>query len=135
MAIEPLKLHLKGVLVHQVRESDLATSWRNDLPVLATPVLLWLAELACMRAIEDRLEPGQMTLGYSHDINHLAQTPAGWTVTLEAELEQIQGRYLTYRLDGRDGQDVILSGRHIRAIVDRSHFIAKLDVKRGTHHG
>lgn len=131
MSITQLEPTLKGVLIHQVLESELAANWRNDVPVLATPVLLWLAELACMRAVDNLLEPGQMTLGYAHDMRHLAPTPHGWTITIEAELELVEdNKLLTFRLEGRDGEEVILSGTHTRAIVDREKFLSRFEAKR-----
>ena len=44
-----LKANLTGSLTYKVSAGDLATAWRNDVPVLATPLLLWLSELAAMR--------------------------------------------------------------------------------------
>lgn len=130
MQLEP---RLKGILIHKVTAEELATNWRNDVPVLATPILLWLAELAAMRAIEGTLEPGQMTLGFAHDVRHMAPTPVGWMIELEAELEQIDGKLLTFRIEGRDSEDVILSGRHTRAIVDRNRFLSRFETKRARH--
>jgi fluoroacetyl-CoA thioesterase len=126
-----LELGLRGVLSHEVAEPDLATQWRNDLPVLATPVLLWLAEIACMRAIEGCLAPGRTTLGYSHAVRHLAPTPRGWTVQVEAELVCIDGTILTFDVRASDGLDVVLDGRHDRRIVDRDRFVSRLEPKAG----
>ncbi|MCY1706292.1 MULTISPECIES: thioesterase family protein [Pannonibacter] len=133
MSFVPLKSRNKGVLVHQVQDSDLATNWRNDVPVLATPVLLWLGELAAMRAIEGTLQAGQMTLGYGHDMRHLAPTPKGWNVTLEAELIRIEDKILTFSIEARDGEGVIASGTHTRAIVDKGRFLARFEAKRDRH--
>ncbi|MBD8891313.1 hypothetical protein IG616_07130 [Labrenzia suaedae] len=130
----PLKLKSKGVVIHQVQEGDLATNWRNDVPVLATPVLLWLAELACMRAIGESLEPGKMTLGYAHDMRHMSPTPVGWKISIEAELVKNEGgKLLTFEVEARDGEDVILSGSHTRAIVDRTRFLDRFESKRNRH--
>ncbi len=133
MSTMPLETHCKGVLVHEVQEADLATNWRNDVPVLATPVLLWLGELAAMRAIDGTLEPGMMTLGYGHDMRHLAPTPKGWRVTLEAELVSIKDKILTFRIEGRDGEGIIASGTHTRAIVGKARFLDRFEAKRLRH--
>ncbi|MHB1199482.1 MAG: thioesterase, FlK family [Polaromonas sp.] len=121
-----LKLGLKGVLSHDVTDADLATNWRNDVPVLATPILLWLAELACMRAIENCLDAKLMSLGLGHDSRHLAPTPKGWTVTVEAELVAISEKTLTFDVRATDQQGEIFSGHHTRAIVNRERFIARV---------
>lgn len=124
-----LKLGLTGVLSHEVTESDLATRWRNDVPVLATPVLLWLAELACMRAIDGCLEPGAMTLGYGHSVRHLAPTPGGWTVQIEAELVDMTDKLLAFEVRASDGRETVLEGRHERAVVDRERFLSRIERK------
>jgi fluoroacetyl-CoA thioesterase len=120
---------LKGLLTHEVVESDLATNWRNTVPVLATPILLWLAELACMRAIEGALEPGKMTLGYGHDVRHLAATPCHWVVHVSGELVDVTPKMLTFEITAHDGRETVLMGRHMRAIVDRERFVARVQSK------
>lgn len=120
---------LKGLLNHKVDDADLATSWQNDVPVLATPILLWLAELACMRAIEGTLEEGRMTLGHGHEAQHLAPTPKGWCVQIKAELRAVEGKILTFEVSAHDGQDEVFRGRHTRAVVDRARFVANLTRK------
>lgn len=60
---------------HRVTECDSAKRWRNDLPVLATPLLLWLSEVTAMEALAEYLEEDEMTVGLSHESSHLAATP------------------------------------------------------------
>jgi fluoroacetyl-CoA thioesterase len=127
-----LAVNLKGSLIYKVGAADLATSWRNDVPVLATPILLWLSELVCMRAIADTLAAGEMTVGLSHDSAHMAPTPEGWSLNLSATLERIEGRKLVFSVEGSDGQDTVLRGKHTRAIVDRKRFLDKLAIKAGS---
>lgn len=117
---------MKASLVHTVEQSDLASSWKNDIPVFATPIVLWLAELACIKAIEGELEPGLITAGYRHEVYHSAPTPEGWVVNFEAELVHVEGKMLTFEISAHDGADVILSGRHIRAVLGRERFIEKV---------
>lgn len=124
-----LKPGLKACIIHQVEECDLATNWRNDVPVLATPVLLWYAELACMQAISGTLPASQVTLGYGHDMQHLAPTPLAWTIQIEARLQNIDNKLLSFRIQASDGAEIILSGTHVRAIVDRERFLSKIQHK------
>ena len=124
-----LEIGMSATLTHTVGEADLATSWKNDVPVLATPILLWLAELAAMRAVQGALEPGRMTLGHGHRVEHLAPTPAGWDVHIEATLVAIEGRILTFDITATDGVDTVLSGSHTRALVGRDRFVARVAEK------
>ena len=45
-----------GKYEYVVQEKDLANNWENDVEVLATPVLLWLAEVSCMDAIKNQMK-------------------------------------------------------------------------------
>ena len=122
---------LTADLTHRVAQADSAENWANELSVLATPVLLWLAEVTCMQAIEDHLAGEEMTLGLAHDVRHLAPTPVGDEVHVHAELERIDGGRLHFRISARDGGEAVLDGSHQRALVDRNRFAARVETKRG----
>jgi predicted thioesterase len=107
---------------HTVREQDTAQAWGNELPVLATPMLLWLAEIACMRATDGELDDGQMTLGLAHASEHLAPTPLGDTVTITASLREAGESRLAFDVSAADSEDTVLKGTHDRGIVDSERF-------------
>lgn len=115
-----------GSLTHQVREQDGAARWGNELPVLATPVLMWLGEIAAMRAVASVLEDDEMTVGCSHDAQHLAPTPVGATVEVSAALVSVDGRTLHFEVRATDGIDVVLLGTHVRSVVSRGRFLERL---------
>ncbi|WP_052424048.1 thioesterase family protein [Nonomuraea candida] len=111
---------------HEVTAQDSAQRWGNDVPVLATPVLLWLGEITAMRAVERYLEEDEMTVGVSHDSRHLAPTPVGRTVVLQAALRERRGGTLVFDVHGHDGVEEVLRGTHTRAVVDRGRFLARI---------
>lgn len=111
---------------HTVTDADTALHWRNELPVLATPVLLWLGEITAMAALSDHLEDGEMTVGLHHDSSHLAPTPPGRTVRLTATLRERTRNRLVFDVHGHDGVRDVLRGTHTRAVVDRAAFVAGL---------
>jgi|GEM_PF-547458 len=121
---------LSAELRHTVTSADAADSWANELPVLATPVLLWLAEVTCMRAIAGHVADEDMTLGLSHDVTHLAPTPVGDVVRITATLEVTDGSKLVFRVEAHDSQDTILRGIHRRARVERAPFVDRIERKR-----
>lgn len=121
---------LSAELRHTVTRPDAADSWGNELPVLATPVLLWLAEVTCMRAIDGHFTAEDMTLGLSHDVTHLAPTPVGDIVLIKATLEATDGIKLVFGVEAHDSQDNILRGIHRRARVKRAPFIERVEQKR-----
>lgn len=111
---------------HVVTEQDTAARWGNDLPVLATPVLLWLGEITAMAALRDHLPDDEMTVGLSHDSSHLAPTPTGRTVEVTATLVRRQGSKLVFEVHAHDGVRAVLRGTHTRAVVRRADFISRL---------
>lgn len=114
-------------LTHTVEEKDTARHWGNDVPVLATPILLWLSELASMRITDDALAAnGKMTVGTHHDTAHLAPTVQGEQVTVRATLIEQTDRALTFDVEAHDSRGLVLRGRHRRGIIDRSRFLAKV---------
>ncbi|NSX57067.1 thioesterase family protein [Parasulfitobacter algicola] len=127
-----LETGLKGILTHQVEDSDLATSWRNDVPVLATPILLWLSELACMNAIDGCIKDDEMTVGFKHEMSHLAPTPKDWIVQITAELVEIGSKMLVFEVIAHDDEECVLRGRHTRAIIAKTPFIERVHTKSGT---
>jgi len=123
-----------GVIVHTVLPTDLASHWKNDTPVLATPIILWLAELAAMKALEGLIDPACMTLGTAHNNRHLAPTPEGFTVHLCATIVSATSKRIVFDIQATDGTESILEGTHTRAIVDRTFFEKRICNKIAGRH-
>ena len=117
---------LTGSHVHVVTPADTADNWGNDLPVLATPVLLWLGEVTAMNAVQEFLEDDEMTVGVSHDSSHLAPTLVGQEVRLTAVLRERRGSKLRFEVRAHDGETDVLHGVHTRAVVHRKAFLDRL---------
>jgi len=117
---------------HEVKAEDLATNWKNDVPVLATPILLWLSELACMSLTDHVFDESQMSVGFGHSMKHMAPTLKGDTVTIKTKLVGVEKSKLTYEVQAHDSQDLILKGQHIRTIINKPKFLDKIKEKEGT---
>ena len=98
----------------------------GDMPVLATPAMLALMENAAMMAVAGHLPEGCTTVGGQIESSHLKPTPIGAEVTATAELERIDGRKLFFRVSAHQGDTLIGEGKHLRFIVDREKFLARL---------
>jgi predicted thioesterase len=121
---------MTATIERTVLPEQTAEAWGNELPVLATPVLLWFAELACMRSVESRILDHQMTLGLAHASKHMAPTPVGATVTVTAELISADDTRLSFQVSATDDEQTILVGTHERALVDADRFRKHIDGKR-----
>jgi fluoroacetyl-CoA thioesterase len=118
-----------GLVLRQQRSveaRDLATAWGNDVPVLATPVLVWWAELAAMDALAPHLPAGWMSVGAAHEIGHVGASTAGAEVEVVAELVAVEGRRCRFQVAATDGGRPVLVGHHVRGLVERDRFVARL---------
>ena len=98
--------------------------------VLATGFMVGLFEWACIRAINPHIDwPREQTVGIGIDVNHIAGTPPGLTVTIKGRVDKIEGRKLTFSLVADDGVDKISEGTHERFIIDAARFNEKMTSK------
>ncbi len=122
----PLEPGLVGTVALTVTDDDTASALgTGDVPVLATPRVVLLAELASMRAIGDAVAAGQTTVGYRVQLDHLAPVPVGVEVVAEAVLETIEGRRLTFRVSVKYPSGLVAAGRITRVVVERARFLDK----------
>src|SRR5260221_14043912 len=100
-----------------VDDSMLASALGSGaVQVFSTPSMIALMEGAACRAVESVLPPGQTTVGTHLDVRHLAATPLGLEVRARAELLEVDGRTLKFRVEAFDAQEKIGEGTHERAI-------------------
>ena len=99
--------------------------------VFATGFMVGLFEWACIQAVNPHIDwPRQQTVGIGVNLTHVAATPAGLTITVRGRLDQVEGRKLTFHLEGDDGIDKISEGTHQRFIIDAEKFNAKVASKQ-----
>jgi fluoroacetyl-CoA thioesterase len=112
----------------------------GDVPVLATPRLLALAEAASVAAIAPSLAPGMTSVGTSVSLEHRRASPVGTEVVVEAELTEVDGRRLVFSfiareagpgagVSGAEGDEdrVVGAGTVERVLVDRETFLARAE--------
>lgn len=97
--------------------------------VFATGFMVGLMEWACIELMAPHLEPGFGSLGTHIDVSHDAATPVGFEITVTAKLVAVDGRKLTFTVEGHDGQDSIGRGTHQRTVVRWESFQAKVAEK------
>ena len=94
----------------------------GKIGVLATPILVTLLESAALQAVERLMPPGQQTVGTRLELSHTAATPVGMRVCARAELIQVEGRKLTFKLHAEDEGETIGGGIHERLIISVDRF-------------
>ncbi len=105
----------------------------QEMPkVLASGFMVGLIEWDCIRAVNPHLDwPREQTVGIGFQLNHIAATPPGLTVTVKGELRKVEGRKLTFSIVADDGVDKISEGLHERFVIDAARFQAKVAAKAG----
>ena len=98
----------------------------GDMEVLATPAMVALMENAAMNAVRGELPEGSTTVGSMIETSHIRPSAVGDEVTATAELIEVDGRKLTFKVSASDSKGLIGEGSHIRFIVDRQRFLSKL---------
>jgi predicted thioesterase len=102
------------------------TMGSGDLEVFATPAMVALMENAAMNAVAPALPQGSTTVGAEMNTTHIKPSPFGAKVKATATLTAVEGRKLTFAVAACDETGTIGKGTHVRFIVDKERFMAKL---------
>ncbi len=108
-----------------VHENTAAYVGAGGVEVFATPMMIALMEQAAWQSVANNLDPGYVTVGTSVNVRHLAATPIGQRVRAIAELMQIDGRRLVFKVEAYDEKQKIGEGQHERFIVNLDRFLKK----------
>jgi fluoroacetyl-CoA thioesterase len=97
--------------------------------VLATPVMINLMEAAALDAAEALLQGGCQSLGTRIDVSHVAATPVGMRVEATAEIVEVDGNKIVFRVAARDEVELIGEGVHHRVVVNVERFDRRVQDK------
>ena len=101
----------------------------GTLEVLATPIMIARMEQAAWTAVATHLSPDSSTVGTLMNVQHVSATPLGMNVTCRAELTEVDGRRLVFRVTAHDDKGLIGEGVHERAMIQSDRFLAKAQKK------
>ncbi len=105
----------------------------GSVPVFATPMLVALMENAAINALAGRLAEGMSSVGTKVEVAHTAATPLGMTVTARAELLEVEGKRLLFKVTAEDEAGPVGEGRHERFIIDLARFLDRVETKKRSH--
>jgi fluoroacetyl-CoA thioesterase len=94
--------------------------------VFATGFMSVLMEWTCLQLLAPHLDASEGSVGIHVDVGHSAATLPGMTVMVDAELTEVAGRKVAFKVRAHDGIDVIGEGRHERAVVAWDKFNARI---------
>lgn len=125
-----LKIGLKHTSTQRVTERQTATTiGSGDLPVLATPAMIALMENAAMLAVADTLPEGCTTVGGHIATSHLRPTPPNASFSATAEVTEVDGKKITFKVTAHADNTLIGEGTHIRFVVDKAAFLSKMNAR------
>jgi len=98
--------------------------------VYATPRMVSDVEYACRDFLLAHLDPGEDSVGAHVSIDHLAATPLGLTVKIEARVAELDRRKVTFEFSVHDPVEQVGRGRHVRFVVETAKTRERLAAKR-----
>ena len=103
--------------LERVVEGELITRHVGGKGTFSTPAMIGLMEAASHKATKDLIPEGHTTVGYEVHVRHLAPAAPGSTVVVTARLSEVKGNKLYFDVSCHQGDKLLGSGTHKRAIV------------------
>lgn len=121
-----MHLGLTAKITLVVSDDDTAVAAHSgDVPVLSTPRIVALCEEAAVTALIGQLSDTETSVSMRVQLDHLAPSSVGSTVTAAAKLEKIEGRRLKFSVSVSDARGLVAAGKVTRVIVERDRFLEK----------
>lgn len=109
-----------------VEHKDTAAVYGSgSLEVFATPAMIALMEMTCLKSVNNRIGEGNTTVGIKVSISHLKASPVGRVIRCEAKLIEVDRKRLVFEVKCFDGKELVGEGLHERFIVDSEKFMSK----------
>ena len=126
-----IPLGARGTSALLVRPEHLANRFKDAMlpQVLATPVMILIMENAALNAIRPFLDAGESAVGTAVDVKHFAATPVGLEVRATAEVVNVEGKRVAFKVSASDGTEEIGNGTHQRVVIDLRSFNERLAKK------
>ena len=104
-------------LLERVVDDRLITMHVGGKGVFATPAMIGLMEGVSHKSVEDLLPEGHTTVGYEVHVRHLAPAAPGSTIVVTTRLTDVRDNKLYFDVACHQGEVLVGSGTHKRAIV------------------
>jgi fluoroacetyl-CoA thioesterase len=98
-------------------DGDLITRHVGGKGTFSTPAMIGLMEMTSHRALAGHIPDGHTTVGYEVHVRHLAPAAPGSTVVVISKLTEVKGNKLYFEVSCHQGDTLIGTGIHKRAIV------------------
>jgi fluoroacetyl-CoA thioesterase len=103
--------------LERVVDGDVITTHVGGKGTFATPAMIGLMEITSHRSLENLLPAGYTTVGYEVHVRHVAPAAPGSTILVTTKLTEVKGNKLYFDVACHQGEKLVGSGTHKRAIV------------------
>ncbi|HWO91346.1 MAG TPA: hotdog domain-containing protein [Methylomirabilota bacterium] len=115
-SIDRIQPGIEGRL-ERVVDGDVITTHVGGKGTFATPAMIGLMEITSHRSLENLLPAGHTTVGYEVQVRHVAPAAPGSTILVTTKLTEVKGNKLYFDVACHQGDVLLGSGTHKRAIV------------------
>jgi predicted thioesterase len=91
--------------------------------------MILIMENAALNAIRLYLDADESAVGTAVDVKHFAATPVGHEVFATAEVVNVEGTRVDFKVWASDGKEEIGNGTHQRIVIDLRSFNERLAKK------
>ena len=110
-----------------LEENSAKNMGSGDLDVLSTPSLVAFMENAAKIYLNNFLPQELGSVGSNININHLAPTLIGNTITITGKVtEIIKDKIINFSIEAYEGNKKIGTANHTRVIINNNKFIEKI---------
>ena len=118
-----LKVGSTAEATYVADDDDMASSFciaeQDVFPeVFSTASMIALMETAGARALKPLLQAGQLSVGVTVNVKHLAATPNHTKVSAQATLLGMEDKLFKFKVEAFDPGGKIGEGEHTRAVID-----------------
>lgn len=108
---------------HTVTEAELANHvGSGEVAVFATPMMIAHMEHCAAALLKEFLEDGETSVGVMIHTTHDAPTPCGKTISVSAQIKEVNRKKVTFSITAKDDVHTIGIAVHERVIVERCKF-------------
>lgn len=127
MLDQPPRTGSLKTIAFEVQQSHTITfTHESEISVLSTPSLIWFLEQAALQFLEPWLDDQSLSVGTHVDVEHLAPTPIGATVSCTARLIYQDAPVYRFSVEAYAGQEKIAKGVHSRRIIKANQLVKRL---------
>ena len=101
----------------------------GTLQVYATPAMVAFVEQTCRKLVEPFLPEGMTTVGIALAVRHIAPTPLGRKVSIQAEIVLVEKNVISFQAELWDEMEKIGEAAHERAVIEIDRFTERVQKK------